>query len=76
MASLRSGLVAIPLRTEVKEELDRMEKMGVIARVEDPTERCAGMVPIVKTSGKTRICVDLTHLNKSIIKEAHLTSSG
>lgn len=64
--------VAIPLRAKVKEELDRMEKMGVIARVEEPTEWCAGMVPIVKTSGKIRICVDLTRLNESVIRERHI----
>ena len=64
--------VAIPLRTKVKEELDRMEKMGVIARVEEPTEWCAGMVPIVKPSGKIRICVDLTHLNESVIRERRI----
>lgn len=40
--------VALPLRSKVKEELDRMEEMGVIARVEEPTEWCAGMVPLVK----------------------------
>lgn len=49
-----------------------MEKMGVIARVEEPTEWCAGMVPIVKPSGKIRICVDLTHLNESVIRERHI----
>lgn len=64
--------VAIPLRTKVKEELDRIEEAGVIDRVEEPTEWCAGMVPIVKTSGKLRICVDLTHLNESIIRERHI----
>ena len=64
--------VAIPLRAKVKEELDRMEKMEVIARVEEPTEWCAGMVPIVKTSGKLSICVDLTHLNESVIRERHI----
>ena len=46
--------------------------MGVIARVEEPTEWCAGMVPIVKPSGKIRICVDLTHLNESVIRERHI----
>ena len=39
--------VAIPLRSKVK-ELDRMEKMGDIDHVEEPTEWCAGMVPIIK----------------------------
>lgn len=32
--------VAIPLRAKVKEKLDQMEKMGVIAHVEEPTEWC------------------------------------
>lgn len=64
--------VAIPLQTKVKEELDRMEKMVVIACVEEPTEWCAGMVPIVKTSGKIHICVDLTHLNESVIRERRI----
>ena len=53
-----------------------MEKMGVIAYVEEPAERCAGVVPIMKKSGKIRICMDLTHLNKCIKREAHLTGSG
>ena len=67
--------VAIPLWTKVKEELDRMEKMGVIARLEEPTEWCAGMVPIVETSGKIHICVDLTHLNESVIRERHILTA-
>lgn len=64
-----SQRVAITLRTKVKEELDRMEKMGFIGRVEEPTEWCAGMVPIVKTSGKIRICVDFTPEGRSYFKK-------
>ena len=43
-----------------------MEKLGVIARVEQPTDWCAGMVVVPKAKGKVRICVDLTKLNESV----------
>ena len=63
--------VAIPLRKAVKEELQRMEKLGVITRVRQPTEWCAGMVVVPKDNGKVHICVDLTHLNRSVLRERH-----
>ena len=46
-----------------------MERMGVIEKVEEPREWCAGMVVAPKTSGAVRICVDLTVLNKSVRRE-------
>ena len=59
--------VAIPLLPRVKVELERMERMGVIRRVGDPTDWCAGMV-IVPKSGE---CVKLTCLNENVCKERH-----
>ena len=61
--------VAIPLMRRVRDELNRMERLGVIARVEVPTEWCAGMVVVLKPNGKIRICVDLTKLNHSMLRE-------
>ena len=55
----------------VKEELERMEQLGVITKVEQPTDWCAGMVVLPKPSGKVRIYVDLTKLNESIHRERH-----
>ena len=49
-----------------------MEKLGVITRVEEPTDWCAGMV-VVPKDDKVRICVDLTRLNESVRRERHLT---
>ena len=49
-----------------------MEKLGVIEKVEDPTEWCAGMVVVPKADGRVRICVDFTKLNKSIRRKWHL----
>ena len=43
---------------KVKEELDRMESLGVISLVEGPTEWCAVMVVVLKKAGAVRICVD------------------
>ena len=63
--------VAIPLLKSVQQELERMESMGVISRVNQPTEWCAGMVVVPKASGKVRICVDLTKLNESVRRERH-----
>ena len=36
--------VPIPMRAKVHEELDRMERAGVISKVTEPTLWCAGMV--------------------------------
>ena len=36
--------IPIPLRSKVRNELDRMERLGVISKVETPTPWCAGMV--------------------------------
>lgn len=56
---------------DVKAELEKMEKLGVISSVEEPTEWCAGMVVVPKARGKVRICVDLTKLNDSVRRERY-----
>ena len=63
--------VPYPLRSKVAEELDRMEMAGVISKVTEPTDWCAGMVVVPKKSGKVRICVDLKPLNQSVLREVH-----
>ena len=45
-----SRRVALPLLPKVKEELERMEGLGVITRVNEPTEWCLGMVVVPKSS--------------------------
>ena len=53
---------------KVKAELERMEREVVISSVSEPTEWCASMVPVIKKLGDVRICVDLKHLNESIVR--------
>ena len=62
--------ITLPLRSKVKEELTKMEKSGVISKVEGPTEWCAGMVVVPKKqSNSVRICVDLKPLNEYVLRE-------
>ena len=56
------------LRDMVKQELQSMERTGVITPISDPTPWCAGMA---KESGKVHICVDLKPLNESVLREVH-----
>ena len=63
--------VALPLMPKVKEELQRMEKLGVISKVDIPTDWCAGMVVVPKPDGRIRLCVDLTKLNESVLRETY-----
>ena len=65
--------IAQPLLPKVKKELDSMEELGVIRRLDD-NEVSDYMSPIVvvpKKNGKVRICVDLTKLNENIIRPRH-----
>jgi hypothetical protein len=54
---------------KVKKELQRMENMGVISRVDKSTNWCSGMVVVPKSDGSVRICVDLTKVNESVLRE-------
>jgi len=63
--------VPIPLRAKVQAELDRMQSLGVISPVDEPSPWCAGMVVVIKLSGNIRICVDLKPLNEGVLREFH-----
>ena len=57
------------LKDKVKDELKRMEKMGVITKVEQPTKWVNPMVVVKKPNGDVRICLDPVDLNKVIQRE-------
>ena len=67
--------IPLPLKSQVEQELKRMEQLGVIRKVDVPTDWCAGMVVVPKGNNKVRICVDLTKLNKSVCRERHILPS-
>ena len=63
--------IPLPLRSKVQSELQRMQSMGVISPVHEPTPWCAAMVVVPKDSGAVQICVDLKPLNENVLREVH-----
>ena len=61
--------VPLPLMGKVKAELTRMEKLGVISRIDEPTEWCPDMVVVPKSSGQVRICIYFTTVNMSVKRD-------
>ena len=61
--------VPVTLRPKVKQELKRMEELGVVERVHEATEWVNSMVTVTKPNGKLRICIDPRDLNKAIKRE-------
>ena len=59
----------IPLtqKEKVKEELDRMEKLGVVRKAEEPTGWVRFLVFVEKPKDKVRLCLDPSDLNKAIL---------
>lgn len=63
----------IPILQKVREELERMERNGIIERVTQPTGWCVSMVPVLKkNTGKAHICVDLKRLNEAVKREQYI----
>lgn len=59
------------LRNRLKEELDSMEKAGIIVKVTEPTDWVNALVVVEKPrTGKLRVCLDPRDLNK-VIKRPH-----
>ena len=61
--------ILVTLRSRVKDELDRMETLGVAERVHEPSDWVNSMVTVIKPNGKLRICIDPRDLNKAIKRE-------
>ena len=67
--------VAILLMESIQAELQKMERLGVIIRIETPTKWCAGMVVVPKANKCVWICIDLTKLNENVCRERHPLSA-
>ena len=60
----------VALKSRIKEEVDTMEQMKVIKKVEEPTDWVNAMVFVEKPyTKKLRICLDPRPLNKAILRE-------
>ncbi|XP_065195252.1 uncharacterized protein LOC135826576 [Sycon ciliatum] len=63
--------IALPLRSKVATELQRMEQLGVIRPVVEPTDWCAAIVAAPKSNGTVGICADLKPLNEAVRRSHH-----
>ena len=67
--------ISLPLHKNVKAELERLQSLGVIIPVTEPTPWCTPIVVVPKSSGDVRICVDLTKLNATVCRERYIALS-
>ena len=58
--------IPFPIISKVKDELEKMEKAGVISKVTQPTDWCSPIVPVLKKNGQVRVCIDLKKLNRAV----------
>ncbi|XP_028419155.1 uncharacterized protein K02A2.6-like [Dendronephthya gigantea] len=63
--------VPIALKEQFKGELDRLEELGVIAKVDKPTPWVSSVVVATKKSGQLRVCIDPKPLNAALKREQY-----
>ena len=66
MLQLPSRRVPVALKEPLKQELDRLSNIGVIQRVDTPTEWISAIVVTTKKNGKVGLCIDPKPLNQAL----------
>lgn len=61
--------IPLSIKNDLKKELDNLEKLEIIEKVDEPTDWVHPMVVVRKPNGKIRICLDPVELNKVIKRE-------
>ena len=61
----------IALHPKVKEHLEKMEALGVIIHVDQPTDWISSITYIQKANSELRLCLDLHDLNRAIHHNHH-----
>ena len=61
----------IALCPKVKEHLNKMEHLGVITHVEEPTDWASSITYVQKANGKLCLCLDPCDLNEAICHDHH-----
>ena len=55
--------VPVALKGKLKKELDRLQSLGIIEQVTDPTPWVSSLVTVLKPNGQIRVCIDPKDLN-------------
>ena len=61
------------MREKVEKELERLERLDIIEKVDGPTDWVSPIVVAPRKNGDIRICVDMRKANEAIKKERHIT---
>ncbi|XP_053405074.1 uncharacterized protein K02A2.6-like [Mercenaria mercenaria] len=64
--------VPVAMKEKLKRELNQLEKRGIIAKVDTPTDWVSSLVVVKKANGKLRICIDPKPLNKALKRSHYL----
>ncbi|XP_028406801.1 uncharacterized protein LOC114529243 [Dendronephthya gigantea] len=60
------------IRKDVEAELQRLEELDIIEKVDEPTPWVSPVVVVPKKTGAIRLCVDMREANKAVRREKHL----
>jgi hypothetical protein len=66
-----SRRVPAALRSKFRDELDRLQDLGVITPVSEPTSWVSSVAIATKKSGDIRVCIDPRPLNTALKRERH-----
>ena len=61
----------IALEHQIEEKLRCLLQQDIIERVNGPSPWVSPMVPITKDSGEIRLCIDMRHANRAVLRETH-----
>ena len=59
-------------RKQVEDELEKLEDLGIIEKVQEPTPWIPPLVAVHKTNGSVRRCLDMRRVNEAVIRERHM----
>ena len=62
--------VPIALKEKLKQELQRLQDLGIIKKVTEPTPWVSSLVTVHKPNGQLRVCIDPKDLNR-VLRRSH-----
>ena len=63
--------VPVALKGKLKEELDRLQSLGIIEQDTEPTPWVSSLVTVLKPNGQLRVCIDPKDLNRVLPDPDH-----
>lgn len=61
--------VPVALKPRLRQELDKLEKLNIVSKIEEPTDWVSSLVIVEKKNGDLRLCLDPKDLNQYIRRE-------